>query len=175
MCLTSPSTAINLHRYIDHFVYKGHLCIITDYCEAGDLFQMLRARKVPLLEGQILELLAQVRCWQRSWSLGKGSLLEGQLLELLAQVGYRQGRGFVGTGRWFAGAAGTGHRATGTGRLLARAVVCEKGAFENGSEPVPLVWQGANGGWIRRDRHWSCWHRWVDGKGAGLQVQGGAL
>lgn len=24
-------------RYVDHFMYKGHLCIITDYCEAGDL------------------------------------------------------------------------------------------------------------------------------------------
>jgi hypothetical protein len=26
-------------RYVDHFMYKGHLCIVTDYCEAGDLYR----------------------------------------------------------------------------------------------------------------------------------------
>ena len=39
--------------YIDHFMYKGHLCIVTDYCEAGDLWQLLMGRKTPLLEGQV--------------------------------------------------------------------------------------------------------------------------
>ncbi|KAG1672034.1 hypothetical protein FOA52_008910 [Chlamydomonas sp. UWO 241] len=46
--------------YVDHFMYKGHLCIVTEYCEGGDLAQLLRARKAPLLEGQILELLTQI-------------------------------------------------------------------------------------------------------------------
>ena len=41
-------------------MYKGHLCIITDYCEAGDLYQLLKARKVGLTEPQILEWFVQV-------------------------------------------------------------------------------------------------------------------
>lgn len=27
-----------MRRYVDHFMYKGHLCIITEFCEAGDLY-----------------------------------------------------------------------------------------------------------------------------------------
>lgn len=46
--------------YVDHFMYKGHLCIVTDYCDAGDLYQMLRARKTALPEAQLLDLLVQV-------------------------------------------------------------------------------------------------------------------
>uniref|UniRef100_A0A7R9Z4D4 non-specific serine/threonine protein kinase n=1 Tax=Chlamydomonas euryale TaxID=1486919 RepID=A0A7R9Z4D4_9CHLO len=46
--------------YVDHFLYRGHLCIVTEYCEGGDLAQLLRSRKSPLLEGQILELLTQI-------------------------------------------------------------------------------------------------------------------
>lgn len=41
-------------------MYKGHLCIVTDYCESGDLYQLLRARKTPLTEPQILEWFAQI-------------------------------------------------------------------------------------------------------------------
>ena len=47
--------------YVDHFMYKGHLCIVTDYCEAGDLWQMLMARKTPLLEGQV--------CYSSVWQM----------------------------------------------------------------------------------------------------------
>lgn len=46
--------------YVDHFMYKNHLCIVTDYCEAGDLYQLLRARKAPLAEPQILEWFVQI-------------------------------------------------------------------------------------------------------------------
>jgi hypothetical protein len=27
-------------QYVDHFMYKGHLCIVTEYCDAGDLYQV---------------------------------------------------------------------------------------------------------------------------------------
>ncbi|KXZ49455.1 hypothetical protein GPECTOR_21g681 [Gonium pectorale] len=46
--------------YVDHFMYKGHLCIVTEYCDAGDLFQLLRSRKSPLSEPQLLDFFAQV-------------------------------------------------------------------------------------------------------------------
>ncbi|KAG2497776.1 hypothetical protein HYH03_004048 [Edaphochlamys debaryana] len=46
--------------YVDHFMYKGHLCIVTEYCDGGDLYQLLRARKTPLPEAQLLDLFAQV-------------------------------------------------------------------------------------------------------------------
>ncbi|EFJ51338.1 hypothetical protein VOLCADRAFT_34315, partial [Volvox carteri f. nagariensis] len=38
----------------------GHLCIVTEYCDAGDLYQLLRARKTALPEPQLLDLFAQV-------------------------------------------------------------------------------------------------------------------
>ncbi|KAF5831908.1 kinase-like domain-containing protein [Dunaliella salina] len=47
-------------RYIDHFMYKGHLCIITEYCEAGDLYGWLRSLKTAPPEGQVLDWLVQV-------------------------------------------------------------------------------------------------------------------
>ncbi|GLI61210.1 hypothetical protein VaNZ11_003502 [Volvox africanus] len=46
--------------YVDHFMYKGHLCIVTEYCDAGDLYQLLRARKAALPEAHLLDLFAQV-------------------------------------------------------------------------------------------------------------------
>ncbi|GLC41306.1 Serine/threonine-protein kinase Nek3 [Pleodorina starrii] len=46
--------------YVDHFMYKGHLCIVTEYCDAGDLYQLLRARKAALSEPHLLDLFAQV-------------------------------------------------------------------------------------------------------------------
>ncbi|PNH02674.1 Serine/threonine-protein kinase Nek1 [Tetrabaena socialis] len=46
--------------YVDHFMYKGHLCIVTEYCDAGDLYQLLRARKSAMPEHQLLDLFAQV-------------------------------------------------------------------------------------------------------------------
>ncbi|KAG2443892.1 hypothetical protein HXX76_002232 [Chlamydomonas incerta] len=46
--------------YVDHFIYKGHLCIVTEYCDAGDLYQLLRARKAALPEAQLLDFFAQV-------------------------------------------------------------------------------------------------------------------
>eukprot|EP00798_Chlamydomonas_sp_ICE-L_P015912 gene15912-22046_t len=46
--------------YVDHFMYKSHLCIVTEYCEGGDLYQLLKERKTPLLEAQVLELLVQI-------------------------------------------------------------------------------------------------------------------
>jgi serine/threonine protein kinase len=46
-------------RYIDHFMYKGQLCIVTDYCERGDLQALLKGRAAPLPEPDVLRYLAQ--------------------------------------------------------------------------------------------------------------------
>ena len=46
--------------YIDHFMYKGQLCIITEFCEAGDMQALLRRRAAPLTEQQVLDYLAQL-------------------------------------------------------------------------------------------------------------------
>jgi len=46
--------------YVESFVYKNHLCIITEYCEAGDLYTYLKSRKSPLPEAQVLEWFAQI-------------------------------------------------------------------------------------------------------------------
>ncbi len=45
---------------MDHFTYKGHLCIITEFCDAGDLYQLLRSRKTPLREPELLDMFSQV-------------------------------------------------------------------------------------------------------------------
>lgn len=39
-CNTAANVSLSVHtcRYVDHFMYKGHLCIITEYCEEGDLY-----------------------------------------------------------------------------------------------------------------------------------------
>jgi hypothetical protein len=39
LCMVCPLS------YVDHFTYKNTLCIITDCCEHGDLYQFLQARK----------------------------------------------------------------------------------------------------------------------------------
>lgn len=36
------------------------MCIVTDYCDAGDLYQLLRARKTGMPEAQLIELFVQV-------------------------------------------------------------------------------------------------------------------
>eukprot|EP00192_Tetraselmis_astigmatica_P009346 CAMPEP_0117666422 /NCGR_PEP_ID=MMETSP0804-20121206/10368_1 /TAXON_ID=1074897 /ORGANISM="Tetraselmis astigmatica, Strain CCMP880" /LENGTH=850 /DNA_ID=CAMNT_0005473967 /DNA_START=656 /DNA_END=3208 /DNA_ORIENTATION=+ len=46
--------------YVDSFVYKNHLCIITEYCEAGDLYTYLNSRKSYLPEAQVLEWFVQI-------------------------------------------------------------------------------------------------------------------
>lgn len=48
-------------------MYKGHLCIVTNYCDGGDLCELLRGRKAPLPEPQILDLLAQVCRGGQAW------------------------------------------------------------------------------------------------------------
>lgn len=65
--------------------------------------------------------------------------MEGQTLELLAQVGHWQRQWFGGTGRWLVSAervsmvwqggsdGGTDTGAAGTGELIERAVVCGDG------------------------------------------------
>ncbi len=44
-------------RYVDHFIYKQQLCIVTDYCEHGDIHNYLQTHtqqcKTPLPEGQV--------------------------------------------------------------------------------------------------------------------------
>ncbi len=44
---------------MDHFTYKGQLCIVTDFCEGGDLAAALKRRAEPLPEPQLLAYLAQ--------------------------------------------------------------------------------------------------------------------
>jgi hypothetical protein len=41
--------------YVDHFTYKNALCIITDYCEHGDLYQFLQAKKQQEWHAQLPE------------------------------------------------------------------------------------------------------------------------
>ena len=48
------------HSYVDHFTYKGQLCIITDFCEGGDLGAVIKRRTTPLPEPELLAYLAQV-------------------------------------------------------------------------------------------------------------------
>ena len=52
-------------------MYKGHLCIVTNYCDGGDLCELLRGRKAPLPEPQILDLLAQVCSGGQAWDVSK--------------------------------------------------------------------------------------------------------
>ncbi|CAG9466714.1 unnamed protein product [Pedinophyceae sp. YPF-701] len=46
--------------YHDSFQHRGHMCIVTEYCEAGDLYRLLKRQNEPLPEEQIKEWLAQV-------------------------------------------------------------------------------------------------------------------
>jgi NIMA (never in mitosis gene a)-related kinase len=45
--------------YVDHFLYGGQLCIMTEYCEGGDLAAALKRRTTPLPEPELLAYLAQ--------------------------------------------------------------------------------------------------------------------
>jgi NIMA (never in mitosis gene a)-related kinase len=49
-------------RHIESFEdVEGHLCIVTEFCERGDLDGLLaRARGAPLPEPRVLELFAQL-------------------------------------------------------------------------------------------------------------------
>lgn len=46
--------------YVDSFSHKGHLCIVTDYCEAGDLYCRLKSSKSYWREDAILDMFAQI-------------------------------------------------------------------------------------------------------------------
>ena len=48
-------------RHIESFEEDGHLCIVTEFCEHGDLDQRLRAQRgSPVAESQVLDWLAQL-------------------------------------------------------------------------------------------------------------------
>lgn len=49
-----------LDRYIDHFTYKQQLCIVTDYCEHGDLYQHMQAARQ---QGQLYLPEQQALSW----------------------------------------------------------------------------------------------------------------
>ena len=46
--------------YVDSFSHKGHLCIVTDYCESGDLYCRLKSSKSYWREDAILDMFAQI-------------------------------------------------------------------------------------------------------------------
>ena len=46
--------------YVESFQYKNHLCIVTENCEGGDLYQKLSNSKGYLKEEQIVDCLCQV-------------------------------------------------------------------------------------------------------------------
>lgn len=50
---------MHLPSYVDHFTYKNTLCIITDYCENGDLYQFLQATKQQQGHAQLPEAQVQ--------------------------------------------------------------------------------------------------------------------
>ncbi|KAK3282308.1 hypothetical protein CYMTET_9951 [Cymbomonas tetramitiformis] len=46
--------------YIDSFQYKNFLCIVTEFCEAGDLYNKLKSCKTYLKEEQVVEWFVQL-------------------------------------------------------------------------------------------------------------------
>lgn len=45
--------------YIDSFLHKGHLCLVTEYCEGGDLYHRLKESTHHLPEATVLDWLLQ--------------------------------------------------------------------------------------------------------------------
>ncbi|OWF48760.1 Serine/threonine-protein kinase Nek4 [Mizuhopecten yessoensis] len=53
----------NILRYIESFEQDGALCIVTEFCDGGDLSQYLEARKnKPLQENRIVEWFKEICC-----------------------------------------------------------------------------------------------------------------
>ena len=50
----------NVLGYIDSFMHKNHLCIITELCERGDLYNALKSCKKYLSEDQVLDWFVQI-------------------------------------------------------------------------------------------------------------------
>lgn len=50
----------NIIRYKDSFVSKDNLCIVTEFCECGDLSKLIKAAPGPLPEDDVLRIFIQV-------------------------------------------------------------------------------------------------------------------
>jgi hypothetical protein len=71
--------------YVDHFTYKNSLCIITDYCEHGDMYQFLQAKKQQQGQAQLPE--AQVHAQQpQVWQYSRISASMRSILLLAVTV-----------------------------------------------------------------------------------------
>lgn len=46
--------------YVESFEHRGQLCIVTEYCEAGDLYHFLRKQGDLLPEEQVLDWFVQI-------------------------------------------------------------------------------------------------------------------
>lgn len=42
-------------QFFDSFIHKGFMCIVTEYCEAGDLYRLLKQQNMHLPEEQVRE------------------------------------------------------------------------------------------------------------------------
>jgi serine/threonine protein kinase len=54
---------VNVIKYIDSFIHKNHLCIVTEFCENGDLHSLIKARKGSeqyFSEDEVMEIF--IRC-----------------------------------------------------------------------------------------------------------------
>jgi serine/threonine protein kinase len=45
--------------YVDSFLHKGYLCLVTEYCEGGDLYRRLKESALHLPEATIVDWLVQ--------------------------------------------------------------------------------------------------------------------
>jgi serine/threonine protein kinase len=48
--------------YVDSFFHQNYLCIVTEYCEGGDLYKRLKARSEPLRRGYAAHAAAGGAC-----------------------------------------------------------------------------------------------------------------
>ncbi len=60
MKLLSGLNHPNVLGYIDSFMHKNHLCIITELCERGDMYNNLKARKKYLSEDEVVDWFIQI-------------------------------------------------------------------------------------------------------------------
>lgn len=90
-------------RHIESFEDDGHLCLVTEFCERGDMTALLAARRgAPLPEPAVLDYLAQMllgllychkvglgglsgvrRDWASVWGGARARLIECALSQLL--------------------------------------------------------------------------------------------
>lgn len=59
MKLLAQLTHPHVVGYVDSFFHGNYLCIVTEYCEGGDLYRRLRNAQTRLPEAQVLTWLAQ--------------------------------------------------------------------------------------------------------------------